>query len=164
MALSSSVWPLQSQAREFYGDPRKAGWLHENTVDVACPWPLKLGNARLNHILINKKCAESLLRVLNNVWDAVDQDVERIKQLRYDIYDGSYNYRPIRGGHNLSMHAYAAAIDWDAADNEQHAHRHLFQADSLLIVKFEEDGWIWGGRWGGGSIDAMHVQAARIHS
>ena len=24
--------------------------------------------------------------------------------------------------------------------------------------------WIWGGDWSPGSIDAMHVQAARVHS
>ena len=62
------------------------------------------------------------------------------------------------------MHAFAAAIDWDAADNEQHALRHLFQNDSLLVVKFREEGWIWGGDWSPGSVDAMHVQAARIHA
>jgi len=159
-----NTWPLQSQCLAFYGDPRAEGWLQSNTVDVACPWPLHMGGLVVPHILIHKKCAESLTRVLNAVWDAVGCDVEKIRARRYDIYDGSYNLRLIRGSASaLSMHAFAAAIDWDAADNPQHAQKHLFADDSLLVVKFKEEGWVWGGDWSPGSIDAMHVQAARVH-
>lgn len=160
----TNTWPLQSQCPAFYGNPAAHGWLHENTVDIACPWPLHMGKLAIPHILIHKKCAESLARVLNNIWDALDKSLSRIHALRYDVFDGSYNYRPIRGSHALSMHAYACAIDWDAADNEQHAMKHLFHDDSLLVVKFKEEGWIWGGDWAPGSIDAMHVQAARVHN
>ena len=160
----TNVWPLQSQCISFYGDPRRASWLQANTVDVPCPWPLKMGNLEIPHILIHKKCAESLARVLNSVWDAVGKSPGTIQKLRYDQYDGSYNLRLIRGSAvALSMHAFAAAIDWDAADNAQHAQKHLFHDDSLLIVKFKEDGWIWGGDWSPGSVDAM-VQAARVHA
>ena len=102
--------------------------------------------------------------MLNNIWEATGRSFDTIKKLRYDVYDGSYNLRNIRGSSAaLSMHAFAAAIDWDAADNQQHSQRHLFQDDSLLIVKFKEEGWIWGGDWSPASIDAMHIQAARVH-
>jgi hypothetical protein len=159
-----NVWPLQSQCIAFYGDPRSPNWSHANTIDVPCPWPLHMGTLAIPHILIHKKCAESLTRVLNNIWDATGRSRDTIKTLRYDVYDGSYNLRTIRGGTSaLSMHAFAAAIDWDAADNAQHSQKHLFQEDSLLVVKFKEEGWIWGGDWRS-SIDAMHVQAARIHA
>lgn len=156
-------WPLQSQAINFYGNPRSLGWLHTNTVDVPCPWLLRMDQSVLQHILIHKKCAESLARVLNNIWDAVGKSAQKIHDLHYDLYSGSYAYRPMRGGHALSMHAFAAAIDWDAGENAQHSQQHLFKDDSLLIVKFKEEGWIWGGDWSPGSIDAMHVQAARVH-
>ena len=161
----NNVWPLQNDCVSFYGDPRAQNWLHANTVGVPCPWPLHMGTVSIPHILIHKKCAESLARVLNAVWDATGKSLSAIQALRYDRYDGSYNYRPIRGSTAgvLSMHAFAAAIDWDAADNAQHAQKHLFQDDSLLVVKFKEEGWIWGGDWSPGSIDAMHVQAARVH-
>lgn len=159
-----NIWPLQSQCLAFYGDPRAPSWLHANTVDVSCPWPLHMGAIAIPHILIHKKCAESLARVLNNIWDAAGRSLSTIRKLRYDVYDGSYNLRPIRGSTALSMHAFAAAIDWDAADNAQHSLKHLFQEDSLLVVKFKEEGWVWGGDWSPGSIDAMHVQAARVHA
>jgi len=161
----NNLWPLQNDCVAFYGDPRSPNWLHANPIDVPCPWPLHMGAVSIPHILIHKKRAESLARVLNAVWDATGKSLSTIQALRYDRYDGSYNYRPIRGSTAgvLSMHAFAAAIDWDAADNAQHAQRHLFQDDSLLVVKFKEEGWIWGGDWSPGSVDAMHVQAARVH-
>jgi hypothetical protein len=158
-------WPLQSQCLSFYGDPRKAGWLQANTVHVPCPWALRMdGGITVHDILIHKKAAESLKRVLGNVWDAVGHDEAKIHALRYDVYDGSYAPRNKRGGSTMSMHYFAVAIDWDAKDNQQHSRHHLFMDDSLLVVKFKEDGWIWGGDWSPGSIDAMHVQAARVHN
>jgi hypothetical protein len=156
-------WPLQRDAAAFYGDPRQPGWLQHNTTSVACPWTLFVGEIRTSHILIHNKCAESLARVLNNIWDAVRHDLTVIKAHRYDQYDGSYNFRPKRGGNSLSMHAFACAIDWDAKDNAFHDNHHLFTDQSLLVTKFKEEGWIWGGDWSPGSVDAMHVQAARIH-
>ncbi len=161
----TNVWPVQSQCLAYYGDPRSPSWLQANTIDVPCPWPLHMGSVTITHILIHKKCAESLARVLNNIWQATGKSFSAIQKLRYDVYDGSYNLRTIRGSTAaLSMHAFAAAIDWDAADNAQHSQKHLFHDDSLLVVKFKEEGWIWGGDWSPGSIDAMHVQAARVHS
>ncbi len=163
--LRPPLWPLQKECLAFYGDPRRAGWLQANTVDVPCPWPLRVGDLTARNILIHKKCADSLARVLGRIWDAVGHDPDKIRRLRYDIYDGSYNLRLIRGSASaMSMHAFAAAIDWDAADNAQHERKHLFEDDSLLVMKFKEEGWIWGGDWSAGSIDAMHVQAARVHA
>ena len=159
------MWPLQSQARQFFGNPsiNTSHWEKEFLVDVPCPWTLVMDGEKLNKIRINKMCAASLSRVLNNVWDAVDKEQSAIETLHYHRYSGSFNYRPMRGGSSLSMHAYGAAIDWDDGENEQHSHKHILQDSSLLIVKFKEEGWSWGGDWSGSTIDAMHVQAARVH-
>lgn len=162
--LIHNVWPLQSQCLQFYGDPRTKNWLHNNTTDVTCPWPLFMGKDPVAHILIHKKCAGALSNVLSAIWTAVGYSGAKIKQLRYDQYDGSYNFRPIRDGKGLSMHSFAAALDFDAADNEQHAIKHLFQEDSLIVTKFKEVGAIWGGDWDPHDVDAMHFQFARVHS
>jgi hypothetical protein len=161
--LTPAAWPLQSEAISFYGDPRKPGWLQQNTVDVACPWQLLVGKIPVTHITIHKKCAGSLTRVLAVIWEGAGKDQTAINKLKYDVYDGSYNLRLIRGGVGLSMHSFACAIDWDATDNPQHSGRHLFSDDSLLVKAFKAEGWIWGGDWSPASVDAMHVQAARIH-
>ena len=155
------IWPLQKDCKTFYGNPYSKGWLHDNTVYVDVPWPMHIEKIPIQHILIHKKCADSLKKVLGNIWDTVEHNLDKIKELRYDIFDGSYNLRPMRGSSTISMHSYACAIDWDAADNAFHSKRHLFKSDSLLVVKFKEEGWSWGGDWS--NPDAMHVQAARIH-
>lgn len=159
----SNIWPLQKDCITFYGNPAHAGWLQANTISVPCPWALHVGATPVSHITIHKKCAESLTRVLEAIWEACGKDPAQIVALRYDRYDGSYNFRPMRGSAAMSMHSFACAIDWDAADNAFHSTKHLFTDQSLLVVKFKEEGWIWGGDWTPGSQDAMHVQAARIH-
>ena len=166
--ITPQIWPLQSNCNAFYGDPgdtpdQWAAWEKEYLVDVPCPWPLNMDNVVVTKIRINKKCADSLTRVLNNIWDATAHSLSAIQTLRYNLFSGSYNQRPIRGGTMRSMHGYGAAIDWDDQDNQQHALHHLFTDSSLLIVKFKEENWIWGGDWSPASIDAMHVQAARVH-
>lgn len=157
-------WPLQSNCMQFYGDPRQPGWLQKNTQTVLCPWPIHVGAVPVKGILIHNKCAASLKRVLQNVWDDCGHDIQKIKALKYDVYDGSYNLRVMRGGAALSMHSFACAIDWDAENNPFHSKHFLFTDQSILIKRFKEEGWIWGGDWSPGSQDAMHVQAARIHA
>jgi hypothetical protein len=161
--LTPQKWPLQRDATAFFGDPRKSNFSAQHLVSVPCPWKLFMGKTELHSIQINKACAASLTRVLNFVWEKVGKDQSAIETLHYHLYSGSYNFRPMRGGSALSMHAYGAAIDWDDQENQQHHMKHLFQDNSLLIQAFKAEGWSWGGNWSPASVDAMHVQAARVH-
>lgn len=168
IAPAAPSWPLQSECDLFYGNPRGAGaydpgWARANLTHVHCPWALHMGAIAIPHIVIHKKCAASLARVLACVWDEVGRSEAKIHELRYDVFSGSFVYRTKRGARSLSMHAYACAIDWDAPDNQMHARRHLFTNESPLIRAFKREGWIWGGDWAGDGVDAMHVQAARVH-
>jgi hypothetical protein len=43
-----------------------------------------LDGAPVSHILIHKKCADSLTRVLNAIWDGVGKSMDKIKALHYD--------------------------------------------------------------------------------
>jgi hypothetical protein len=160
-------WPLQADCDAFYGDPRNgdtynAQWAADNLTNVPCPWPLHQDTESHPFIVINKKCAESLAAVLAEVWRQCGQDYSKIQALRYDRFSGSFNFRPMRGGTHLSMHAYGCAIDWDAEDNPQHSVTPRFTKDDALIAAFKDEGWTWGGEWSPASIDAMHVQAARV--
>ena len=161
-ATSRPEWPLQRDCTAFYGDPYQAGWLHANTVDVPCPWPLRVEGAVRSSILINKRCADSLARALAAIWERCGKDPHKIAALKYDVFDGSYNLRPMRGSSQISMHSYACAIDFDADENEFHGPRHTFTPDSIIVEEFEREGWTWGGRWSAGSKDWMHFQAARV--
>jgi D-alanyl-D-alanine carboxypeptidase len=164
--ITPNVWPLQSQVAGIDGTPEGPGskWYADHIVDVACPWPLDMDGTKVTQIAINKLVAPSLTQVLTAVWGAVGKDLGAIQALHYHKYSGSFNIRPMRGGSQPSMHSYGRAIDWDSDENAQHSTKHLFTDSSLLIVKFKEAGWIWGGNWGGSSIDSMHLQSARVHS
>jgi hypothetical protein len=166
-APAASPWPLQSQCTAFYGDPRggkdfNPAWLKANIVHVLCPWPLFFGKTAMPFISIHRKCAASLTRVLNSIYLAVDKDNSKIKALKYDQFSGSIAYRPMRGSTAISMHEFGCAVDFDDADNQFHATKHLFQDDSLIVVKFKAEQWVWGGDWTPGSVDAMHFQASRV--
>jgi len=163
-----NIWPLQKDCNIFYGNPGNtpaqwSAWESANLIDVPCPWILHIDKSIIKNISIHRKCADSLKVVLGNIWDAVGHDQSAIETLHYDQFSGSYNQRPMRGGSARSMHGFGCALDFDYSDNLFHATKHLFQDNSLIVVKFKEEGWQWGGDWSPGSVDAMHVQAARVH-
>jgi hypothetical protein len=155
-------WPSQHTIWTTWSHPGTNAWSNENLTDVKCPWALHMDKVSLHSIQINKKAAASLERVLNYIWVKAGKTQEAIEKLHYDRYSGSYNYRPIRGAHALSMHSYGLAIDFDDQENQQHDTHHLFQDTSLIVQAFKGEGWAWGGDWSRGSIDAMHFQAAHV--
>jgi hypothetical protein len=156
-SLSKQVWPLQRDAPRFYPNPA------HNLVAVTTPWQMRYGNTPVDHIMVHRKCADSLKRVLAYIWTQCDESQAKIEALHYDRYSGSYAARPMRGGSAPSMHSYGAAIDFDDEENQQHSQHHLFTDDSLIVKAFKAEGWVWGGDWSPSSIDAMHFQAARVH-
>lgn len=168
LSAISNPWPLEKDAFEFYGDPRgnhgaySAEWAHENLVHVPCPWQIHMGEAPVPFILIHRKCAESLHRVLWKTWDAMGQSQANINKAGFGVFSGSFNYRCIRGATAISMHAFGAAIDWDAPDNPMGFGnlKHRFSDATPLIANFKEEGWRWGGDYHG-RHDFMHVEACR---
>ena len=87
--------------------------------------------------------------------------VAKIEELGIDQFAGSYNYRPMRGGTSLSMHAYGAAIDLDAQRNtlRETADTARFATAPYkpLIDIHYDHGWINLGRER--NFDWMHFQA-----
>lgn len=161
-------WPLEHDALSFYGDPRgdngsfSAAWALDNLVHVPCPWTLHMGEVPIPHIAIHKLCAESLGRVLLNTWDRMGRSQSNVDKAGFSVFSGSFNYRCIRGSSVISMHAFGAAIDWDASDNPMGFGKlgHKFTDGTPLIAAFKEEGWRWGGDYHG-RVDYMHVEACR---
>jgi hypothetical protein len=156
--LQHNVWPTQAECPAFYGNSEAEVASH--VVQVHVPWGM-IGNVH-GVIPIHSKCAQSLTRILNFIWEQCGKSQDKIHALGYDVFDGSFVWRPIAGTSTRSVHSYAAAIDFDAAQNPQHATNTKFKSDGLIVTAFETEGWIWGGRWSVGSVDAMHFQAARV--
>jgi hypothetical protein len=169
-----NAWPLQKDCKTFYGDPDPngdgvpdRGWESGNLARVIPPWRMCLAwdtTKVPKYILIHERCAQSLERVLNKIWDEVGRSQDQIDRLGLDRYGGAYNFRMKRGGHSLSMHSYACAIDLDPARNPMgRPWAPLAGGMSMLAVSaFEAEGWTFGGRWQHGECDPMHFQAARV--
>lgn len=154
-------WPVDNGANldRFYGRPGT------NHTLLTLPYPLRIAwdpDQELTAININEHCARSAERVLQNVLKHYGH--ERIVQLGLDLYSGCYNNRPKTGGSTKSVHAYAAALDFDHKHNQYRwgADRARF-ASSLYNEWWEfweKEDWISLGRER--NFDWMHVQAAQI--
>lgn len=162
-------WPFENQADLFYGNPRAPGgsydpaWARGNLQHIQCPWQLHMGiHQPVPFITIHRKCADSLVRVLAATWAAIGYSQEAADARGYSVFSGSFNFRPIRGRTEISMHAYGAAIDWDAPDNPMGTGNlhHRFSDDDPLIAAFKAEGWRWGGDYCS-RHDYMHVEACR---
>lgn len=154
-----TVWPTQSQVRQFFGEPGT------NLTMFYPPYPLRLytpQGQQLTRFQCHAKVKDSLGRVLKAVLDHYGYD--RLKELRMDVFSGCYNARPMRGGTALSMHSWGIAVDWDAQRNGLHSNR-----NTAAFARPEYEAW-WNAWTAEGwlslgkarDFDWMHVQAARL--
>lgn len=162
------VWPTQRDMNLFYGDPRGKDdkpslyWEINNLTRVVPPYQMTYAGKPIKAITVHEKCADSLTKILANIWYASGKDQKKLDNAGASIYGGGYVFRLMRGGHALSTHAWGAAIDLDPVRNGMGDTTPNFLQHMWVVECFEEQGWIWGGRWKGKNCDGMHFQAARL--
>lgn len=150
------VWPKSDQVslRAFYGEPGD----ESNLVSITFPFPVFYDGKLVKTTRVHRKCAESLLRVLNDIGSRYF--AERGVMEEAEDYGGVFNFRLKRGGTTYSLHAYGAAIDLDADDNTFRDSWPMKADMPLEIMEcFAREGWISAGAFWG--YDAMHFQATR---
>jgi hypothetical protein len=108
---------------------------------------------------VHKKIAQPLKRVAARI-DALDQS--SLSKF-FESPGGTFNWRKIAGTDELSMHAWAIAIDLDTTRSNYWRNE---RQDKPLVWKnaypqaivdaFEAEGFIWGGRWY--HFDTMHFE------
>lgn len=145
-----SPWPKQDEASllAFYGRAGDTSRL----VGMDAPVPMFFEGVRVKTVRCHEKVAESLSRALKAGWEASPGTVQ--------IYDGCYNYRPMRGSSTPSLHARGAAIDLDAGHNGMGSPWPT-GADMPIEVMaaFAREGWLSGAFWS--REDSMHFQATQ---
>lgn len=169
---TKSSWPTQAECDKFYGNPRNPNnpeevsptWERNNLVDITPPWQMIDEDTRkpVPHFKMHRKVKDSIDRVFARVWAHYGQSQAEIEKVSLHIWSGAFNFRPIRGGTHLSMHAYGIAIDLASSLNglgKPYDPKHGLP--QVIIDEFEHEGWTWGGRWKG-RPDAMHFQASRV--
>ena len=167
-----NAWPAQAAVPAYYGkielsnDGRATDrWEARSLTKVLAPYPLRLAwepATVVRKITCHRLVAQSLTRCLSGIL-AHYGSPEAVRAAGMDLYGGAYNFRPMRGGHALSMHAFGIAIDLDPDRNplgkKWQEGKGMMPMEVVEI--FEAEGWTWGGRWSG-RPDAMHFQAARV--
>lgn len=178
-----SNWPSQSAVlanTSVYGDPRgkdrtrmSPKWEAANIVYIAPPFRMTYAGQPVKKIRVHKHCADSLLRVLNNLLEAAKKVDPKTPQKTLDhwgvsIFGGVVMYRLMRGGSRLSIHSYGAAIDLDPVRNSLADRTPRFAEFPEVLAAFKAEGWRWGGDWNGNGLssdepraDGMHWQATQ---
>ena len=155
-----NVWPRRTEADliTYYGEPGA------KQVTLELPYPHRIAwNPRqtVTRYSCHEKVHDSVRRVLQGVLDHYGMD--RIRDLRLDLWGGCLNVRKERGGTQWSTHSWGIAIDYDPTDNQL-----IWGRDRAIFAKpeyddwwrlWEEEGWTSLGRTK--NYDWMHVQAAK---
>ena len=171
-ALTVPKWPSEGSPGldQFFGpievDDTGAlvpGWEDAHLTNIACPWPLTLAwdqSKKTSSIRCNKKVADSLKAILDEIWSAYNQDYSAIARARMHLYGGCFEFRRKRGLSGLSMHAYGAAIDFDPDGNPMYFAGQAVDIHMPMTVVdiFRRAGWKWGNDFSGRK-DPMHFQA-----
>ncbi len=119
--------------------------------------PVKIGG---KVVLVHKKIAEPLRRVAARIAEAMKHD--RTLAPFFESLGGTFNWRKIAGTDELSMHAWAIAIDLDTTRasywrNDRETNPVWKNRYPQAIVDaFESEGFVWGGRWY--HYDTMHFE------
>lgn len=159
--VNPNFWPAQYTPafNTFYG-PKGS-----NLVKLKLPYPMKLSwdlQTSVNTFSCHLKVHDSMKSVLTNVLNHYGMD--KIRELRLDLWGGCYNERPIRGGTKWSMHSWGIAVDFDPGRNKLDWGRDKASFAKPEYYKWwqfwEDEGWISLGRER--NFDWMHVQAAKL--
>lgn len=166
-----NTWPAQdtNSLNAFYGSPDNGSgqpspdFEAQHLVSIAPPYSMVLAwdiSKPVFHIRVNKKCADSLLRVLTRI----GQEVTAADREKYQLnrYGGAYSFRLMRGLGRLSVHSWGAAIDLAPELNplgaEYGSRPNMMPQQAVRL--FQDEGWGWGGQWR--RADAQHFQAAHV--
>jgi len=157
--MNPHAFPMYKDIRSYYGEPAS------NLKTVPTPYDLRLAwdvKTTVSKITCHKKVAESLVGILEDLRDHFGLD--KLKQLGLDLYGGAFNNRKMRGGKNLSTHAWGVAIDLDPARNrlkwDDTKAQFAKPEYKFLLDAFSAEGWVSLGE--AKNYDWMHFQAVRV--
>lgn len=173
-------WPTYDIVPLRYGCPGNGGeanpeWENRCLVRMDLPFPMvtawkepdphtKIIQPRpVKATRVHRECAASLGRILNSILrDVYDGDFDELEADGINLYGGLYNYRQIRGGNRLSMHAYGVAIDINPDANPLGTAwvKNKGMMPEGVIDAFKAESWTWGGDFKS-RPDPMHFEATK---
>lgn len=113
---TSWVYPRQSDVAAFYGP---AGALDCTAGRCTLPFAFPLAwdaDQRVTSFACHRKVAADMTAIFAET--AKHYGEAEFRRLRLDQFGGCYNYRVMRGGSAMSMHAWGIAVDLDPTNNQ----------------------------------------------
>ena len=110
--------PTYHELNDIYGDPDTAPgepdpeYLSEHCTRITLPFTMRCSwppYKPVRHILIHRRIAVAVKDALEEIGDYKGPDY--LLEKDYDLFGGTYNYRPTRGGSLLTTHAWCISID-----------------------------------------------------
>lgn len=155
-------YPTQADVPLFYGIAGNA-LCTSGTCTLPFAFPLAWDlSSKINSFRCHEKVAAPMTRVFAEA--AKHYGEKEYRRLRLDMFGGCYNYRNMRGGSSISMHAYGIAVDLDPERNQLRwdSKRAAFAKEEYIpfwniVVQCggTPAGYAWDGDW-------MHAQWARL--
>lgn len=155
----ASNWPRQSDCTSFYGKPGS------NQVTLNLPYPMRIAwepKQVIRSWSCHRKVHDNMERIFQRTLDFYG--MERIRELRLDMWGGTLNVRKMRGGSSWSMHSWGAAVDIDPDRNGLKTSWKNAQMSKPAYKKFVEF-WYDEGAINLGverNYDPMHFQFMRL--
>lgn len=155
----ASNWPRQRDATSFFGKPGS------NQVTLKLPYPMRVAWAPKQIVhswSCHRKVHDPMQRIFQRTLDYYG--MEKIRELRLDMWGGTLNVRKMRGGSSWSMHSWGAAVDIDPDRNALKTSWKNAQMSKPAYKKFIEF-WYDEGAINLGierNFDAMHYQFMRL--
>lgn len=152
-------WPREEDCEAYFGAPGT------NQTLLILPYAMRLSwepRTEIHKIGCNVNVKDALGRIFHNTLSHYGLD--RIKELRLDLFGGCLNVRKKRGGSEWSMHAFGVAVDLDPDHNQLSWGRDRAAFSNPSYDKFwrivESEGAVSLGR--ARNFDWMHFQFARL--
>lgn len=137
---------------EVYGSSKTS--IEKNLINLKYGYPNYQFNKQNN---ANKSLENALREAINLGKTRTD-----INNILYPA-SGTYNYRVISGTSRLSPHSYGIAIDLKRDDRDywkwtskENGEKRLSEYPRGLVKIFEDNNFIWGGKWG--YFDILHFE------
>jgi hypothetical protein len=155
----ASNWPRQSDCTSFYGKPGS------NQVTLNLPYPMRIAwepKQTVRSWSCHRKVHDNMERIFQRTLDYYG--MEKIRELRLDMWGGTLNVRKMRGGSAWSMHSWGIAVDIDPDNNQLKWGRSNATLARPVYKKFWEFVYDEGAISLGieRNYDWMHFQFARL--
>lgn len=109
-------WPSQAGVPGFFGP---AGSAACTAGKAQLPFPFRIAwnkSQKVKQFSCHEKVADAMTTIFREA--AAHYGEAEMRRLGLDLFGGCYNYRPMRGGTAMSMHAYGIAVDLDPERNQ----------------------------------------------